>query len=47
MIGASHSVPLAITYERRGRETTTEQSLGRNASELVDWASQDTHGNSN
>jgi hypothetical protein len=29
------------------RESTTEQSLGGNAADLVGWASQDTHGNSN
>ncbi len=29
--------------EREGRESTTEQSLGGNAADLVGWASQDTH----
>ena len=37
----------AIVYERKGRGSTTEKSLGGNAADLVGWASQDTHGNSN
>ena len=39
--------PLAITYDRRGRESTTEQSLGGNAAELVGWAYRGTHETSN
>ena len=40
-------VPVPLVYESKGRESTTEQPLGGNAAELVDWASQDTQGNSN
>jgi len=36
-----------VENSRVGRESTTEQSLGGNAADLVGWASQDTHGNSN
>ena len=32
-----------IQLEAKGRESTTEQSLGRNAAELVDWAYRGTH----
>ena len=39
--------PHPSTCNRKGRESTTEQSLGGNAADLVGWASQDTHGNSN
>jgi hypothetical protein len=39
--------PHPITYERKGREFTTEQSLGGNAAELVGWAYRGTHETSN
>ena len=37
----------AIVYERKGRESTTEQSLGKNVAELVVWACLGTHEISN
>jgi hypothetical protein len=40
-------VPLLIRGNRMGRETTTEQSLGLNATKLVGWAYRDTHETSN
>jgi hypothetical protein len=36
-----------IQHEAKGRESTTEQSHGGNAAELIGWAYQNTHGNSN
>lgn len=36
-----------LVYNRMARETTTEQSLGGSAAELVGWAYQEAHGNSN
>jgi len=40
-------VTVVLQYGVFARESTTEQSLGGNAADLVGWASQDTHGNSN
>jgi len=35
--------PYPIRGNRKGRESTTEQSLGGNVAELVGWAYQGTH----
>ena len=47
MILFSMRVSLLDVYVTMGRESTTEQSLGGNAADLVGLASQDTHGNRN
>ena len=41
------TVPHPIRGNRKGRESTTEQSLGGNAAELVGWAYRGTHETSN
>jgi hypothetical protein len=46
MIGNPFEKPM-IQLEAKGREFTTEQSLGGNAAELVGWAYRGTHETSN
>lgn len=41
------TAPLPLKGDRMGRESTTEQSLGGNAAELVGWAYRGTHETSN
>ena len=36
-------VPVPLVYESKGRESTTEQSLGENVAELVVWPYLGTH----